>query len=170
MRQLALAAIRLYQRHISPRKGFCCAYRHHTGHASCSALGYRAIRRFGLWRGIGVLRRRLGKCGVAHRRYAVRRPAFHGQAGFCDLPCDLPCDFDASGCAGNLLADCSPCDCSGDWGSSRKNKQDEQWVHIPPNSGRSGQATKAEWSQMIRGSGKEAALSRSGGNCSGASL
>ncbi|MDP3538368.1 MAG: membrane protein insertion efficiency factor YidD [Azonexus sp.] len=125
MRQLALAAIRLYQRHLSPHKGFCCAYRHHTGHASCSTLGYRAIRRLGLWRGIGVLRQRLGKCGVAHRRYSRPQNVFRHQAGFCDLSCDLPCDFDSTSC--------SPCDCGGDWGS-RKDESKEQQVHIPPNS------------------------------------
>ena len=48
LRALALRAIGLYQRHLSPRKGFACAYRARTGGASCSELGFRAIRRFGL--------------------------------------------------------------------------------------------------------------------------
>lgn len=122
MKQLALAAIRLYQHHLSPRKGFCCAYRCHTGHASCSQLGYRSIRRFGLGRGLLLLRQRLVKCGIAHRRHALRPgAAFRQQAGFCDLSCDLPCD-----------GDCSPCDLIGEWGSSRKNDQDEPPIHIPP--------------------------------------
>jgi len=122
MKQIALAAIRLYQHHLSPHKGFCCAYRCHTGHASCSLLGYRSIRRFGLGRGLLLLRQRLVKCGIAHRRHALRPgAAFRQQAGFCDLSCDLPCD-----------GDCSPCDLIGDWGSSRKNEQDEPPIHIPP--------------------------------------
>ena len=70
MKQLALAAIRLYQRHLSPHKGFCCAYRVHTGRASCSSLGYRAIRRFGLWLGLVILHRRLDK--VSLRQTQVR--------------------------------------------------------------------------------------------------
>jgi len=53
-RDLALLAITLYQRHLSPYKGFRCAYALHTGRASCSRLGYRAIRRHGL-RGLGLL-------------------------------------------------------------------------------------------------------------------
>lgn len=122
MKQLALAAIRLYQRHLSPHKGFCCAYRCHTGHASCSQLGYRSIRRFGLRRGLFLLRQRLLKCGIAHRRHAPRRGvAFRQQAGFCDLSCDLPCD-----------GDCSPCDLIGEWGSSRKDEQDERPIHLTP--------------------------------------
>ncbi len=36
MQRLVLWAIEVYQRHLSPRKGFSCAYRCHTGHASCS--------------------------------------------------------------------------------------------------------------------------------------
>ena len=122
MKQLALAAIRLYQRHLSPHKGFCCAYRCHTGHASCSQLGYRSIRRFGLGQGLLLLRQRMVKCGIAHRRHTLGPgAAFRQQAGFCDLSCDLPCD-----------GDCSPCDLIGDWGSSRKNQQEESEVHIIP--------------------------------------
>ena len=44
-------AIGAYQRYLSPYKGFCCAYRAHTGRASCSALGARVIRRHGLLAG-----------------------------------------------------------------------------------------------------------------------
>lgn len=122
MKQLALAAIQLYQRQLSPHKGFCCAYRCHTGHASCSQLGYRSIRRFGLRRGLLLLRQRLLKCGIAHRRHAAwPGAAFRQQAGFCDLSCDLPCD-----------GDCSPCDLIGDWGSSGKSKQEERDVRIIP--------------------------------------
>ena len=35
----ALAAIRFYQRWISPYKGFRCAYGAHSGRCSCSTLG-----------------------------------------------------------------------------------------------------------------------------------
>ena len=118
MKAFALAAIRFYQRHLSPRKGYCCAYRHHTGRASCSQLGYRAIRRLGLWRGLAALRIRLGRCGIAHRRYTRRGLALGGQAGFCDCACDLPCD------------------CGLDWSTSEKRKENEQHVHIPPATGR----------------------------------
>ncbi|VEB44117.1 Uncharacterised protein [Chromobacterium violaceum] len=50
---LALCLIRIYQRHLSPRKGFGCAYRAGTGRAGCSGLAFRAIRRYGLRRGAG---------------------------------------------------------------------------------------------------------------------
>jgi putative component of membrane protein insertase Oxa1/YidC/SpoIIIJ protein YidD len=48
----ALAAIRAYQRHLSPRKGFSCALRGATGGRSCSAYGYRAIALCGLGKGL----------------------------------------------------------------------------------------------------------------------
>lgn len=144
MRSLLLAAIRAYQRHLSPRKGFCCAYRHHTGRASCSTLGYRAVRRHGVLAGLALLRRRLGLCGVAYRRFHVpqetpRRPlTLARQRGECDLGCDLPCDGpdDLPGKrALGRACDCmSYCDCgSCDWPERKKKKQaDERDVYIPP--------------------------------------
>ena len=114
MRILALLAIRFYQRYVSPHKGFCCAYCAHTGRASCSALGYRAVRRFGVWHGVRVLDARLAKCGVAARRYA--HGSLQRQAGFCEPSCDVG-DCDAS--------DCFDCD----WREkSRKRKK----THVPP--------------------------------------
>ncbi|ATQ78761.1 hypothetical protein CR152_07315 [Massilia violaceinigra] len=95
MKTLALSAIGFYQRHLSPYKGFRCAYCAYTGNASCSALGARAIRRYGVWDGIGVLQGRLQKCGVAYRRYRTAVPpapprllARPNQAGECDCSCD----------------------------------------------------------------------------------
>lgn len=152
MKFLLLSAIRFYQRHISPYKGFCCAYRAHTGRASCSMLGYRAVRYHGAFRGLAVLRLRLAKCGVAYRRFsgdalAVKRPAatFGRQAGFCDVPCDVPCDApcdvgacDVSGSdlACDILSNCSPCDC-GDWRrepskKNKKRKEEEEKIYLPP--------------------------------------
>lgn len=130
MKTLALWAIRLYQRLISPYKGFRCAYAVHTGHASCSGLGYRAIRRFGVLGGVTVLRMRLHKCGVAYRRYR-RAPgaALASQAGFCDADCFDGCD----------ICDCAvemPCDFGSKKSKLKKkqNKQDKDIV-LPPQPG-----------------------------------
>jgi putative component of membrane protein insertase Oxa1/YidC/SpoIIIJ protein YidD len=97
LRALALRAIRLYQWHLSPRKGFACAYRARTGGASCSHLGYRAIRRFGLRAGLRVLDARLERCRLAASLQRRRTGWPRAQTGDCD--CDLPssvfdaCDF-----------------------------------------------------------------------------
>jgi putative component of membrane protein insertase Oxa1/YidC/SpoIIIJ protein YidD len=51
-----------YQRYLSPYKGFCCAYREHTGRASCSMLGRRVIRARGLFSGLVLLSKRFRRC------------------------------------------------------------------------------------------------------------
>jgi hypothetical protein len=140
MRGFALVLIRFYQRHISPHKGFRCAYSVHTGCASCSALGYRAVRRHGVVGGIALLGQRTYRCGVAHRRHSEqpRRP-LRSQRGDCDLGgCDGPggCELDLpSGKGAGRLFDCLSCgDCgSCDWPNGKRKKSDaEKYVHIPP--------------------------------------
>ena len=113
---LVLAAITFYQRRLSPHKGFVCAWRFHTGRASCSEYARRIVRRCGalaLW---AALPRQFARCRCVHAAQSERddrhrhgsrsdRAAEHcADAVDCadllpDLPCsDLPCDV--------------PCDCS----------------------------------------------------------
>ena len=118
---LALAAIRGYQRYLSPYKGFSCALAVGTGGASCSAYGHAVIARFGLKRGLGLLDRRMVLCGHVHRRMAPPAPPpVHPrrkyQQGFCDAPCDghgsdcdLPCGGHHHHGSGKSLASCA-CD------------------------------------------------------------
>lgn len=116
---LALAAIRFYQRHLSPHKGFSCALRVATGGASCSAYGHAVIARFGLKRGLGLLQRRLELCGHVHMRThaaAPPHPRLKYQQGFCDAPtCDGPCDLPCHGHGHCLSADTAidVADCGG---------------------------------------------------------
>lgn len=122
VRALALWAIRLYQRLISPHKGFNCAYRAYTGQVGCSELGYRAIRRFGVREGIGILNIRLHKCRLANRRIqAAPRPILRGQAGLVD--CDCGGD---RGCVD--LLDPSCCDC--DWPFKRSKARNNKYKTI----------------------------------------
>ena len=124
----ALAAIRFYQRRISPHKGFSCALRVATGGASCSAYGYAVIERFGLLRGLGLLQRRLELCGHVHRRAcasAPPHPRLKHQRGFCDVPCDGPCDLPCHGHDGCLsidtMLDMASCGCDlSEWRPSRR--------------------------------------------------
>jgi putative component of membrane protein insertase Oxa1/YidC/SpoIIIJ protein YidD len=135
MRALLLAAIRFYQRRISPHKGFCCAYRAHTARASCSSLGLRAVRRYGALAGLAVLNRRLYLCGVAHRRFSsVMRPQRQQRGDCdCDLPCDSSCDLPGPrSCPAGECLDFGSCD----WGRGKskddtKDKDGERHVHIP---------------------------------------
>jgi uncharacterized protein len=146
--QTGLLAIRFYQRWLSPLKGFSCAYRVHTGHASCSALGYRAVRKYGMFAAIALIKERTYRCGVAYRRYGASHTLLKLQKGECDLGgCDI------GGCDLPTMAACdAPCDssnpivknscdvmrvfgegCSCDFLSNKK-KEDDQYVYIPPNS------------------------------------
>ena len=99
MRALLLWLISLYQCYLSPYKGFCCAYRQHTGRASCSALGKRVIRRYGSVGGLRLLRQRLQRCHLVYRQHhpaRVRPPL--AQRGDCDLPCTDIFDVGTCGC------------------------------------------------------------------------
>lgn len=99
LRSILLMLIQVYKQHLSPRKGFSCAYRVNTGQASCSTLGFRAIRRFGSAKGLSVLHKRMHLCKASaqQRRLSSTRP-HRAQRGDCD--CALP-EFDLSG-----LTDC----------------------------------------------------------------
>ena len=140
MRRLAISLIQAYKRFVSPYKGFGCAYRLHCGRASCSSLGIRAIRRYGVWKGLGVLSERTSRCGVAYQRYGskVFRPHL-SQRGDCDLGCDGigDCDFPSGK---SLLRGCdiaSCCDCGNcDWRRDRKRKDREGAVYLPPKVGK----------------------------------
>ena len=138
-RNLALSAISFYRCFLSPYKGFRCAYAHHTGSASCSRLGYRAIRRHGVGKGVGLLFQRFDRCRAAYLRHQVSRSAAGGttpggssmaagtrrtQRGFCEV---LACIPDAgcaaapceAGCTGGSAAiDVANCCCSVPWPSS----------------------------------------------------
>ena len=132
---MALAAIRFYKRHVSPHKGFSCAYRVHVGACSCSTLGLRAISRYGAWRGLGVLKLRLGQCRLAAEelRRAPRLVAPRGQGGFidCDIPCDGSCIDGCSvgdACSGGteaceIFACLDGCDDGCYWGTSNKSAE-----------------------------------------------
>jgi uncharacterized protein len=151
MRRAVLAAIRIYQRYLSPYKGFRCAYREHTGRASCSALGYRAVRRHGVFGGLALIDQRTRRCGVAHRRYAASRcTRLHAQRGVCDIGCDLPCDVGCDLPSGRGLSRAcdflSCCDCAGcDWSDrKRKRSANEQYVYIPPRSRSSVEASSRQ--------------------------
>lgn len=142
MRRVALAAIRAYQRWISPYKGYRCTLCAVTGAESCSNYGFRVIERFGLRRGLGLLDRRLELCGHVHRTFArarpapaVRNPWRHKEQGICDLPCDSPgCDGPDLHChggsaCGNLL-DAASCGCDigecGECGRDKRQRRDSE--------------------------------------------
>ncbi|NHQ83891.1 membrane protein insertion efficiency factor YidD [Chromobacterium vaccinii] len=119
-KRLALWLIRIYQRQLSPRKGYGCAYRAATGRSGCSGLAYRAIRRHGLRRGGWIARERLLRCSAAARTPAARRR----QAGYCEPPCGPEClSLDScDGCLGDAACRSGECLTHSwlDWRRSRR--------------------------------------------------
>ncbi|AVP99191.1 hypothetical protein C7S18_19360 [Ahniella affigens] len=135
MRALALLSIRLYQRYLSPLKGFRCAYCTATGRPTCSNYGYRAIKRHGILVGIALLKRRLARCGDAAERLtaATRRPPLlqrgdcdPGCAGGCDAVPDFDCDLPARTANCHRLNQCESflgCSPGCDWPSRSERKR-----------------------------------------------
>jgi putative component of membrane protein insertase Oxa1/YidC/SpoIIIJ protein YidD len=124
MKTLLLLAIRAYQRHLSPHKGFRCAHHVRTGRGSCSGYGHRVITRFGAVTGLRLLRRRLAACGALAREEEQRGRRFappqrnardpRREGGFldgcdgCD-GCDLsPGDFSGCDLPTERISSCLP--------------------------------------------------------------
>lgn len=63
---LALRVIGLYQRHLSPRKGFRCAHAMLYGGESCSVAVARIVREDGLRGGRARIAARFGACRAAY--------------------------------------------------------------------------------------------------------
>lgn len=99
---LACWLIGVYQRYLSPRKGFRCAYRvRHKRRASCSQFARRAIERLGLLPGVRLLRRRFDKCHHAkqvldyqtpRREEEKKRPAGGTGSSWSTTDCVSGCD------------------------------------------------------------------------------
>ena len=121
IKQLILFGIILYQRYFSPYKGVACAYRLVHGGSGCSGVGYRLIRRYGVFSGSHLLQRRLARC-----RYAYNW--VNAQRGFCDVPCDAGCGDephlpDMGFEALDMCDACDACDACWNTKSERPKKQ-----------------------------------------------
>jgi putative component of membrane protein insertase Oxa1/YidC/SpoIIIJ protein YidD len=103
----AVAAIGVYQRYVSPYKGFCCAHRARTGNASCSQFARRAIERCGLLVGLRLLRRRLVACAASWQALMASEPQAPGSEPLNE-PCPLFTLRNAKCCGGTSLSSCWP--------------------------------------------------------------
>lgn len=64
-RNSALYLIRLYQVHLSPIKGYSCAYGRLHGTHTCSSYGVKVVNRFGLINGGILIMRQFQRCREA---------------------------------------------------------------------------------------------------------
>lgn len=114
--RLVLAAIAVYQRRISPHKGYGCAYRLKHGGSGCSGVGRRLIRRYGLLKGWRVLQKRFERCRAENLRRRAGGMAYHqrGDSAACKSRFCRSAD-----CA---LEFCNCCDVF-DFGRSKRKKR-----------------------------------------------
>jgi uncharacterized protein len=135
MRRLAVWCIRLYQRWLSPRKGFQCAYRILTERDSCSAFALMAIGRVGMFAGTRLIGRRFRKCAEAHRRHleegilgyraSTGRPLY--QSGHCDVPVgDCADGHECGSSVGSSVGDCLSSGCGWEFPSWRRRKREKE--------------------------------------------
>lgn len=117
---IALRLIGLYQKHLSPKKGYGCAYRVHVGGTGCSGFGKRVIEKRGFFLGLVLLRRRLSKCAwhaeqQTPQTLLPRNLALRGQGGFVDCGgCDAPgCDVPSCDVPSCHMPDCDIPSCHG---------------------------------------------------------
>jgi putative component of membrane protein insertase Oxa1/YidC/SpoIIIJ protein YidD len=119
--RFAIASIEAYQRHLSPRKGFRCAYRVLHGGRSCSEFARRVLLRGGLAAMTRLLPGRFDRCAAAARVLESRQVLDYeskrqpekktgnfiddcGQSSSCDSPTAMSIPIE---CAGELA--CAAC-------------------------------------------------------------
>lgn len=67
MKNLLLALIRFYRKHISPARTPCCRFI-----PTCSAYALEAVEKYGAWRGGALALKRLLKCQPFHRQKSIQ--------------------------------------------------------------------------------------------------
>ena len=126
MKNILIYFIKMYQKHISPRKGYGCAYRlQGYSKVGCSGNALKVLARYPIIMALMLIRRRLDRCSYharllrnSYKEKASKQPTYralaHSQAGFvdcdpggCDVPsCDAPdCSMDLPSCE---MPDCTP--------------------------------------------------------------
>ena len=76
LRALSLQCIALYERMVPVRRGECCAYRATSGRAPCLLFAKRAIKRYGFFKGLGLVMLRMSECAEAARALSASEMRF----------------------------------------------------------------------------------------------
>ena len=66
MNKLALFLIKLYQRYVSPKKGYCCAYGALYNNGSCSVRVSHIIKEKGVFNGWTQIKHQFAMCSEAY--------------------------------------------------------------------------------------------------------
>ena len=101
-----LFLIRIYQKYISPHKGYQCAHGVLTGKDSCSEAVTKIIQQVGFFSGLGLIRQQFEDCRHAAEILKKKKEkrkrddndkccescAFHTKQEACSRSCDLDGD------------------------------------------------------------------------------
>ena len=98
--------IGLYQKHLSPRKGYRCAYSLEHGGTGCSGAVLHILEEKGLWRGWSLIHKRFDECGNA----AERRKERHKKEKKKDRDCLPQASCDGLSCPDNCVPSFKKCD------------------------------------------------------------
>jgi len=105
LNHIAVFSIEIYQRILSPIKGYRCAYHAlYKNEVSCSEYGKRAIKKYGIIKGSDLLFARFNECSKASEnlKYLCNtRSIFYssnGDCSSCDRECDKACKECSKGC------------------------------------------------------------------------
>jgi putative component of membrane protein insertase Oxa1/YidC/SpoIIIJ protein YidD len=81
--------IGIYQKYISPHKGFCCAYKVHHNESSCSEFAKNMVREKGVFKAIPSINERFGLCKISSdylkNEYEIGNDKKAHKAGKCSL-------------------------------------------------------------------------------------
>ena len=119
----AIHLIELYQRHLSPRKGYRCAYSVLHGGTGCSGYAKHAIAEHGIFNAYPLIMQRFSDCTDAAKHFRTDLDcgcAADALPGNCDLPDRQPC---GNRSAGNLVSCLDVFSCSGSGDEKRKAKR-----------------------------------------------
>ena len=126
MTKILIYIITLYQKKISPHKGFSCAHKGLHGDDSCSEYTKKQLLEKGVINSIKPIKKRFQECHDAAVTIHQRPPI--SQRGDCDFGlsgCDLgSCDL---GGKGSLPLDCLSGGCD-IFSSNKKNRQRDLWI------------------------------------------
>ncbi len=103
--KLSIHTITLYQRYLSPYKGYCCAYRVYTGEDSCSQYAKIAIAEHGLFSAFPLIKEQFDRCSFAAEEIQKKQKNKKKDNLDTCSDCTAGCDT-FSTC--NTIGDCHP--------------------------------------------------------------
>jgi len=96
MKIIFVTLIALYQRYISPYKGFHCAHHALHGQQTCSNAVKDLVLKYGFSKSLPLIKQRFNDCRLAYD--CLQKELI--QSHTADIPCGAPCDVGIGDCGG----------------------------------------------------------------------